>query len=69
MTPQIRAAAVALYDRFTHDGLDRRSFMTRTSTSATSLGAWHWPVTSPSHPISSLLWAAHRTTTRTAHAR
>lgn len=28
MTDPIRAAAIALYDRFTHEGMDRRAFMT-----------------------------------------
>ncbi|MBA3676464.1 MAG: dienelactone hydrolase family protein [Sphingosinicella sp.] len=27
MTDDIRAAAIALYDRYTHDGMDRRAFM------------------------------------------
>jgi carboxymethylenebutenolidase len=39
MTPKIRAAAVALYDRFTHDGLDRRSFMTRMTALVGTLAA------------------------------
>jgi carboxymethylenebutenolidase len=29
MDPQLRKAAIALYDRFTHEGFDRRVFMTR----------------------------------------
>ncbi|SMF68635.1 dienelactone hydrolase family protein [Allosphingosinicella indica] len=29
MNPETRAAAVALYDRFTHEGMDRRVFMER----------------------------------------
>lgn len=39
MTEGIRAAAIALYDRFTHEGLDRRSFMTELTRLAGSAAA------------------------------
>ena len=29
MTDDIRQQAIALYDRFTHEGMERRTFMTR----------------------------------------
>jgi carboxymethylenebutenolidase len=37
--PDLRAAAVALYDRFTHEGLDRRAFMTELTRLAGSAAA------------------------------
>ena len=39
MDPQLRQAAIALYDRFTHEGLDRRIFMTRMVALAGSVAA------------------------------
>ena len=39
MDPQLRQAAIALYDRFTHEGLDRRIFMSRMVALAGSLAA------------------------------
>ncbi len=39
MTDDIRSTAIALYDRFTHDGLDRRDFMGRMAALAGSLAA------------------------------
>ena len=39
MTEDLRARAIALYDRFTHDGLDRRAFITRMTALAGSLAA------------------------------
>ena len=39
MTENLRAKAIALYDRFTHEGLDRRAFMTRMTALAGSLAA------------------------------
>lgn len=39
MTEDLRAKAIALYDRFTHEGLDRRAFMTRMTALAASLAA------------------------------
>ena len=39
MTDDLRAKAIALYDRFTHDGLDRRAFITRMTALAGSLAA------------------------------
>ena len=39
MNPQLRQAAIALYDRFTHEGLDRRIFMSRMVALAGSLAA------------------------------
>jgi carboxymethylenebutenolidase len=39
LTEGIRAAAIALYDRFTHEGLDRRSFMTELTRLAGSAAA------------------------------
>ena len=39
MTLDLRAQAIALYDRFTHDGLDRRAFVTRMTALAGSLAA------------------------------
>lgn len=39
MDPQLRKAAIALYDRFTHEGFDRRVFMTRMVALAGSVAA------------------------------
>ena len=39
MDPQLRQAAIALYDRFTHEGLDRRVFMARMVALAGSVAA------------------------------
>ena len=39
MDPQLRQAAIALYDRFTHEGLDRRIFMSRMVALAGSVAA------------------------------
>lgn len=39
MDPQLRQAAIALYDRFTHGGLDRRVFMARMVALAGSVAA------------------------------
>ena len=39
MDPQLRKAAIALYDRFTHEGLDRRVFMARMVALAGSVAA------------------------------
>ena len=39
MEPQLRKAAIALYDRFTHEGFDRRVFMTRMVALAGSVAA------------------------------
>ncbi|HEV2746521.1 MAG TPA: dienelactone hydrolase family protein [Allosphingosinicella sp.] len=39
MSPDIRAAAIALYDRFTHEGLDRRAFMAELTRLAGSAAA------------------------------
>lgn len=39
MTNDIRAAAIALYDRFTHEGMPRRDFMTRMVALAGSVAA------------------------------
>ena len=39
MTGDIRQRAIELYDRFTHEGLDRRDFMSRMATLAGSLAA------------------------------
>ena len=39
MTDDLRAKAIALYDRFTHDGLDRRAFITRMTALAGTLAA------------------------------
>ena len=39
MDPQLRKAAIALYDRFTHEGFDRRVFMTRMIALAGSVAA------------------------------
>lgn len=39
MDPQLRQAAIALYDRFTHEGLDRRVFMARMAALAGSIAA------------------------------
>jgi len=39
MTDDIRSAAIALYDRFTHEGLERRDFMTRMVALAGSVAA------------------------------
>ena len=39
MDPQLRPAAIALYDRFTHEGLDRRVFMARMVALAGSVAA------------------------------
>jgi carboxymethylenebutenolidase len=39
MEPQLRKAAIALYDRFTHEGFDRRVFMTRMIALAGSVAA------------------------------
>jgi carboxymethylenebutenolidase len=39
MTLQLRQAAIALYDRFTHEGLDRRIFMARMVALAGSVAA------------------------------
>ena len=39
MDPQLRQAAIALYDRFTHEGLDRRVFMARMVALAGSIAA------------------------------
>lgn len=42
MNPDLRAAAIALYDRFTHEGMDRRAFMgelTRIAGSAAAANA------------------------------
>ena len=39
MTDDIRRSAIALYDRFTHDGMDRRLFMGRMVALAGSVAA------------------------------
>ncbi len=39
MTPEIRAQAIALHDQFTHEDLDRRSFLSRMTILAGSLAA------------------------------
>ena len=39
MTPEMRARALALYDRFTHEGLDRRAFMAELTRIAGSAAA------------------------------
>ena len=39
MNEQIRAAAIALYDRFTHEGMDRRAFMAELTRIAGSAAA------------------------------
>jgi len=39
MTDDIRAKAIALYDRFTHEGMERRAFMSEMATIAGSLAA------------------------------
>lgn len=39
MDPQLKQAAIALYDRFTHEGLDRRVFMARMVGLAGSIAA------------------------------
>ena len=39
MTDDLKAQAIALYDRFTHEGLERREFMTRMVAIAGSVAA------------------------------
>jgi carboxymethylenebutenolidase len=39
MTADLRAAAIALYDRFTHEGVDRRAFMAELTKLAGSAAA------------------------------
>ena len=39
MTDDLRAKAIALYDRFTHEGMDRRLFMRRMAALAGSAAA------------------------------
>ena len=39
MTDDIRQQAIALYDRFTHEGMERRAFMTRMVSLAGSAAA------------------------------
>jgi hypothetical protein len=39
MTEELRAQAIALYDRYTHEGLDRRAFMAQMTRIAGSTAA------------------------------
>ncbi len=39
MSPELRAEAIRLYDRFTHEGMDRRAFMAQLTRIAGSLAA------------------------------